>query len=394
MRSMATHSLVILVWAYALFVVGWYLLNRRFGDGFWWLALLNPFGALFFVPLPLFGLALLAWPSASLAGALLAPLLLFGWLYGPLLGPNRRRPDPASAPVDEPNDAHPEMAPTFTVMTHNLWWRSQRRETARVPLAVSRGVTVQSAVSRVDGAPHAAPPADPARPPHADLPPASAHVGADIVAVQELMPHMAEMLHEELAAVYPHRLFDIGEAHDPPRRLGVLSRYPLDALDAAHLVARDFRVQIVRVYVPPRPILLYNIHPRATLIVRYLREEGPLARKVHRSFTERAVYFQRLVDDIARRCEPVIVVGDFNSTEQSDAYKLLARYLTDAHRAVGWGFGHTFPLHGADLGNLPIPTRLMRLDMIFYSAPLTALSCRVARHHGESDHAPVMATFG
>jgi endonuclease/exonuclease/phosphatase family metal-dependent hydrolase len=358
---MAASIFGAIVWFYALFVVGWFVLNRLYGDRLWWMALLNPFAALFFIPLPLF---LVAWVwvpvhPLSLLLALAAPTGIFLWLYAPYFWPNRRT-QPVTVPPGAANEDNApsgdECAQTFTIMTFNLWWRSQARTTARVPLT------------------------------DADEPP-------DVVAVQELMPHLAELLHDELAVTYPHRHFDVGEEMAPPRRLGVLSRHPLTPLDASHLVQKDFRIQIVRVHWPPQPFLLYNIHPRATLIVRYLREEGPLARKVRRSFRERARYFQLMLADIAHRSEPVLVVGDFNSADQSDAYRLMAQQLTDAHRAAGWGFGHTFPMHGADLGNLPLPTRLMRLDMIFSSAGLVAQQCRVGRAHGESDHLPVVATF-
>lgn len=348
---MAASIFAAIGWCYALFVVGWFVLNRLYGDRLWWLALINPFAALYFIPLPLLLVVYLGLPAHPplLLWALGAPLFIFLWLYVPYFWPKRRVHRAAAAQEDP--DA------TITVMTFNLWWRSQQRDTARVPLLAA--------------------PAPP-----------------DVVAVQELLPHMAELLHDELADIYPHRQFDVGEEMTPPRRLGVLSRYPLTPLDATHLLQKDFRLQIVRVHWPRQPFLLYNIHPRATLIVRYLREEGPLAQKVHRSFAARAQYFQRMVADIAQRTEPVLVMGDFNSADQSDAYRIVSQRLHDAHRAAGWGFGHTFPMHGADLGNLPLPSRLMRLDMIFYTHGLIPVHCRVGRAHGESDHLPVLATFG
>jgi endonuclease/exonuclease/phosphatase family metal-dependent hydrolase len=99
----------------------------------------------------------------------------------------------------------------------------------------------------------------------------------------------------------------------------------------------------------------------------------------------------RLATDIATRIEPVLVAGDFSATDRSDGYKLLARELTDVHRAAGWGWGHTFPAYGGTWRGLPIPTRLMRLDMIFCSKELVPVACRVALAHGESDHLPVVA---
>ena len=244
-------------------------------------------------------------------------------------------------------------------MTFNIWWQSQQRATARVPLLASTQL----------------------------------ENGPDIVALQELLPQMARHVAEETAHEYPYRLFDVAET-TAAQRLGIMSRYPLEPVDATHLQAKDFRVQMARVHTPGHPVLLYNIHPRATLIVRYVREGRPLGPKVAKSFAQRYVYFEGLLADIRNRHEPVLVAGDYNSTDLSDVYALMRCHLIDVHRAAGRGWGHTFPMHGADFGGLPVPRRLMRLDMIFCSPELTPLACRVATVHGESDHLPVIAQLG
>lgn len=87
----------------------------------------------------------------------------------------------------------------------------------------------------------------------------------------------------------------------------------------------------------------------------------------------------------------MIVVGDFNSTDQSEVYQLLGRVLTDAHRAVGWGLGHTFPAYAGSFRGIPILPWQMRIDMIFYSDEFAALRSQVGPTYGESDHLPVLA---
>ncbi|MEZ4661415.1 MAG: endonuclease/exonuclease/phosphatase family protein [Caldilineaceae bacterium] len=336
-------------WGYALLLLGWFGLHRRFGDRRWQLALLAPFAPHFFWPIlgQIGGALWLSTPLAWLGWLAVAPpLLILGWLYADYFG---RKAAPAAV----------DAGSTFTLMTFNIWWQSRQRATARTPLEIGA----------VTGA------------------------APDVVALQELLPPMAQLVAAETAHLYPYRLFDVGEAV-AARRLGVISRYPLELVDASHLQAKDFRVQMVRVHLPQRPILLYNIHPRATLIVRYLREGGPLGPRVTESFAQRRAYFERLLADMGSRREPIIVAGDFNSTDLSDVYKLLRGRLVDAQRAAGWGWGHSFPMHGADFGGLPVPRRLMRLDMIFCTPDLLPISCRVARIHGESDHLPVLATFG
>ncbi len=113
--------------------------------------------------------------------------------------------------------------------------------------------------------------------------------------------------------------------------------------------------------------------------------------EVKASFEHRMRLFERLLDDIARRSGPVIVAGDFNSTDQSDVYTLMRGRLHDAYRAVGWGFGHTFRLC-RQLPWHPIFPRQMRIDMIFYSDALVALESKVAGV-GRIGHLPLLARW-
>lgn len=113
--------------------------------------------------------------------------------------------------------------------------------------------------------------------------------------------------------------------------------------------------------------------------------------EVQKSYQVRKQLIESLVTDIEKRDGPVIVVGDFNSTDQSDVYRLIRNRLLDAHRAAGWGWGHTFPAYAGNYRGVPIFARQMRIDMIFYSKEFTALDCRVGSSYGESDHLPVLA---
>jgi endonuclease/exonuclease/phosphatase family metal-dependent hydrolase len=89
----------------------------------------------------------------------------------------------------------------------------------------------------------------------------------------------------------------------------------------------------------------------------------------------------------------VIVVGDFNTTDQSEAYAILDQELTDSHRTAGWGFGHTFPTEFGTFREFPIVPRLVRIDMIWHTDAFVALESHVSNSHGESDHLPVLATL-
>jgi endonuclease/exonuclease/phosphatase family metal-dependent hydrolase len=86
----------------------------------------------------------------------------------------------------------------------------------------------------------------------------------------------------------------------------------------------------------------------------------------------------------------VIVAGDMNMTDQTDAYRALAGRLQDAQHEAGCGFGHTFPAYGGRFRDLPIFPRMVRIDMVFHSDEWAAVECRVLSGHGQSDHLPVM----
>jgi len=323
-------------WVYALLILIWFILHLSAGDALWWLALVNPFAPFLFLPLVLQLIIGAFIRKRSVWASMVAPLAIFLFLYGGLFMPARRpEPKPGAAPI--------------TVVSFNIWGLSSSQGTARA---------VREAGP------------------------------ADLVVLQELSPHLVDVLRAELGGEYPYQALEIGgRAYG----LGVFSRYPLANLDASRLLDPLSPVQILRVTKGGETYVLYNVHLQAPNILFQVDMGGSLADYTTAGARAREAQVQRLVADIATRTEPVLVAGDFNSTDRSDGYKLLARELTDVHRAVGWGWGHTFPAYGGTWRGLPIPRRLMRLDMIFCSKELMPVSCRVASAHGESDHLPVVA---
>lgn len=79
---------------------------------------------------------------------------------------------------------------------------------------------------------------------------------------------------------------------------------------------------------------------------------------------------------------PVIVVGDFNATPFSYAYRHLSNGLHDAWRENHLGFGPTCEHRGISL----------RIDYILTSDPLIPIQCDVKKTTG-SDHKPVVAVL-
>ena len=80
---------------------------------------------------------------------------------------------------------------------------------------------------------------------------------------------------------------------------------------------------------------------------------------------------------------PVILAGDFNAVPNSHEYYELGRGLVDAFVAVGRGSSTSFHDY-----KFPI-----RIDYIFTSKEIKAISYRVDRSVKLSDHFPVIAEF-
>lgn len=322
---------------YVASLLGWYGLHLSYGDTLWWLAILNVLAPHLFIPLPLLIVIGFIWPNRYIYFMLAGPLALFLWLYGALFWPSWPQ-----ATADQP---------PLTVMTFNIWGASRSRETAQV--IVDQGLP-------------------------------------DLVAIQELRPKMAEVLLEELADAYPYHQFNTRWASNG---VGLLSRYPLTVKPAEDFVYLNREFQIIEVQVGERSVTLFNLHAQSTDIFSLNSQFIPVADWVDFTYQTRSTYLSLFMKAVQKQQGPVIVMGDFNLTDQSDAYQHLTAELNDAHRQAGWGFGHTFPASSKRYRNITLPPKQVRIDMIFYSDHFVALESRVGTTYGESDHRPVIATL-
>lgn len=204
----------------------------------------------------------------------------------------------------------------------------------------------------------------------------------DLVGLQELSPGHEAAIAERLAEEYPYQLFRPG-----PRASGLalISRLPVaesgDAIDDPHWLGAPL---IAEVRVGEHDIGVVVFHAASVLVPSLARERQ--ARK--------------LVDYAAALARPAVLLGDFNATSVSPAYRILAQALQDVWLTGGWGLGHTFP--GASWQPMPggvrpplprrlIPSWLVRIDFIFVTAHWHTRRARTGRHEGSSDHRPVIA---
>ncbi len=193
----------------------------------------------------------------------------------------------------------------------------------------------------------------------------------DILLLQEIRPWQLESLVAELDKLRGRDEMKLNVAFEPDLMQAVIT--PLPLIEVAAYEEKG-QAQIVRVETSRGSITLFNIHPlRGSWLGRH-NKIGDLLR-----------------EDILPAGGPVIFAGDFNTTDQTRTYRLVARHLRDVHREAGFGFGFTFPAESYRLlGKLPLPA-LVRIDYIFCSEHFTALRSRTLIDSGGSDHRPVVA---
>ena len=97
-----------------------------------------------------------------------------------------------------------------------------------------------------------------------------------------------------------------------------------------------------------------------------------------------------VIEDVSITNGPLILGGDFNTNDQSQAYKITKRYLKNAHWESGCGFGFTFPTPNKKTRIGPFLTAFIRIDHIFYSKHFSSRNSRTLNESGGSDHYPVI----
>ncbi len=206
----------------------------------------------------------------------------------------------------------------------------------------------------------------------------------DCFALQELDARTCQRLIAMLASEYPYH---VTGPHPGYRGLGWWSRYPLRKVV---LVCNDEQEPLAlaaEMRGPLGPLHLVTAHPTVPLL-------GPWEAGVRLYDGQiRDCEVERILRGIEALPAPLILAGDFNLTEQSAAYGRLTSLLDDAFATAGRGFGHTFPVFvRIRRQRRPWPVPLVRLDYIFHTRDLEAMSAAVLPSVG-SDHYPVGATL-
>ncbi len=206
--------------------------------------------------------------------------------------------------------------------------------------------------------------------------------GPDLVVTQELEPYMYEFLAQALPD-YPYQ-------HWRPHRksgggLGVFSRYPLGAGRLWEEPGpRPFALRVT-IEFPGGGLDVYSMH--LISIGAGVLQAGGLTR----NFRRREQQVQMLLNEVAARDTPAMLLGDCNMTEGNEAYRMFSTGLEDAWRAVGRGPGWTWP-HSLDVLRRPgwRAWPLLRLDYCFCTPQVLPQHMHVVHAPTGSDHCPIV----
>ena len=320
---------------YLLALIAYWILRITLQDGVWWLALVNEFAPLVFVPLPLvLILSLLLRARRWQILAILHSLILVAW-WGPRFLP---KPPPQATRNQE----------SLQVVSFNVWGDNTRLDEVEAWLRA---------------------------------------VQADVVLLQEIPDVYADNQVPELADLYPYQM----SQSTSERRYGnlCLSRHPIlsvEDLPGAGVPAQ----QRITIDYEGRVIAVYNVHlampigaPRFShlpdnFVMEIASRYNPIARNTE---------IQRLLRRLQTEPHPYLVAGDFNMSEHTAIYTDIAAKMTDAYRVGSGGVGGTWPV--AVVEELPsyLPP-LLRVDYVWQSEHFLAVRAQRGPEMG-SDHLPL-----
>jgi endonuclease/exonuclease/phosphatase (EEP) superfamily protein YafD len=206
----------------------------------------------------------------------------------------------------------------------------------------------------------------------------TAGLDADIIGLEEVGPVHAALFEKELIAEYPYQAL---YPKLPVHGVGLLSRYPILSQELIPPFPDSMLYLRATLDVNGDLITIYVVHPPPPR--QFI---SPLTYDDSRRDAEITILKNRY---LVHETGPVIVLGDFNMTDQSDAYQIMDDLFDDTFRTVGWGLGFTFP--DKIRSSIRIIPRLIRIDYVWYNAYFAASGIEVGSDSGTSDHRPVVA---
>jgi endonuclease/exonuclease/phosphatase (EEP) superfamily protein YafD len=162
-------------------------------------------------------------------------------------------------------------------------------------------------------------------------------VQPDLLAMQEvgwgISPNMQNILDDRLPYQEAYRA-------DVSSSLTLFSRYPIIE-SQTKMDWEQCQCQITRLDWDGEIVTVLNVHIWAPRF-RLDSWEGLL--HVNRfDIRHQTPIFDSLIAEIRQVEGPLIVMGDFNTTERQRNFRRLLDYLEDAYSEAGWGLGYTWP---------------------------------------------------
>ncbi|HEU5104090.1 MAG TPA: endonuclease/exonuclease/phosphatase family protein [Roseiflexaceae bacterium] len=290
----------------------------------WWLAIANVFALLLFAPLLLCIPAALVVRSWWMRGAVAAALMLFLALFGAHFLPR-------SAP--------PANGTPIRVMTFNQLFTNQRTGD------IIRQIRAQN---------------------------------ADVVGLQEFSEQTAEAFKTELIGEYPYQFLEPGNQNG----LGLISRYPF--LTTGPDESRHG--QSVTIQLEGQTVTIMNLHLTAPYVQSHKSRKLfslPVITDYDTSAPNRQI--DRLLAGIEKIDGPLLIMGDFNTSDREPHYAKLDAVLHDAFRETNWGLGFTFPNHKR-FGPITLPFPLIRIDYVWSKGGVSPTAAHVECDNTGADH--------
>ena len=210
---------------------------------------------------------------------------------------------------------------------------------------------------------------------------------AQIVAMQETN---GDFLANDplITKVYPYRLI-IG--HSPIRGLVILSSFPITASNypnGQYIESNELKLLWARLDLGQgRAMTVATVHPY---------RPNAWGEGCSRPFCfEPSMRDQQLtqlrsqLNPLLQTGEPLMLVGDFNTTEREPAYQDFSQGLQDAQKKAGTGWGGTW----GKVWKLGDKLALLRIDYLFSTSNVTPLHTAVDCTDRGSDHCLVYGRF-
>jgi vancomycin resistance protein VanJ len=335
------HFVNVITTLYLILMLVYLLARFVIQDRFWPLSFVNSFAFVLFLPLPfLLFLALLARSRRALLRLLPIILLLIVW-FGPRF---------------LPKTVASSTAPTLRVMTNNIWRLNPTSE------AVTRLVAASN---------------------------------PDVIFLQEVQLSTQQDAITALNTNYPYQTSLTDEI-----RLGMytavnltFSRYPFVISEKIELdlPGMPFIYRNV-IEVNRQRVALYNVHLVAPIggSSRPQPSDNYIVQAVF-GFDDRQrnQQIETLLAHLAAEPYPYIIAGDFNTSDLSMTYNLLASQMRDTFNDAGTGFGGSWPMVEA-LGWPSFIPPMVRMDYIWHSSGLQTVKAWQGDFTG-SDHLPILA---